>query len=335
MQIRDILKSVFSDNPPEPAVAEFVHLCRNIALVLLRKKAGAGRLNLARISLTMEDLALDCVADLFSRNDEGKYTQIRVYLGGVDLDRAEEPELMSHMRRLVFSRVNQGIFRIYHETDPSLSRIIRNMKLSVQALNNFTLVDRFGEHHLLPVACDPLEHLPFISPELLRDGLTGKTGKTLTIPELMSRLSRCLREQEQWCRLVPLVRVALVFRSLFGGVDTDNSVPSEAENSTSATDAREVIARACVWIRNGALKKYVGSGKVPEELFDNYFKVIEAALIRVILDRDGEEISYYQDLLKWLPEMTKSEYKSRHKARIEYLGRLAHRRVIEELKAMF
>jgi hypothetical protein len=335
MQIRDILQSVSSDRPSETAVAEFVGVCKNIALILLRKKAGSGKLHLNGITSSLDDLALDCVADLFSRNDKGEYTQIRVYLDGINLRAAQEAELMSHVRRLVFSRVNQGIFRLYHDTDPSLSRIIRNMKLSVQALHNFTIVDRFGEPFLKPLACDPLEDRPIAGPEIVRDVLLGTPGKTYTIPDLMSKLYRCLREQDRWCRLLPLIQVALIFRSLFGTVEGSDAVRPEAENNASVTDATGIIADVCFRVRNGARKKYVESGKVTEEIFGHYFTVIENALVRVILDRDGEEISYFEELSKLLPGLTRAEYRAGHKARIEYLGRLAHKRALSELRKMF
>ncbi len=335
LPLRELLLSMTADYPPEAVVDEFVTFCRKTAVVLLRKKIAGGKLSLNRISLSIDDLALDCVADLFSRNAEGSFVQLQVYLRGMDVGKMSEAELMSHMRRLVFAKVDQGIFRIYHEIDPSLSKIIRNIKISIHALEHYTIVDRFGEPYIVPAACDPLGHLPLIEPAILKEELRQIVGKSETIPNLMAHLSRCLREQEECCRLVPMVQVALVFRSLFSGADVTDAIPSDAENLTTISDATEVISRACLWVKERAYKKYVDAGKVSEEVFCHYFKVVEAALLHAIVDRDGEEIYYYDELCKFVPGMTKEGYKAFHKSKIEYLGRIAHRRALKELKKIF
>ncbi len=41
-------------------------------------------------------------------------------------------DLLGPARRLVFSHVNQALCRIYQETDPSLGKLIRNLKLAVK-----------------------------------------------------------------------------------------------------------------------------------------------------------------------------------------------------------
>ncbi|HLF15275.1 MAG TPA: hypothetical protein VI932_10345, partial [Bacteroidota bacterium] len=236
LPLRELLISMTSDHPPEAVVDEFVTFCRKTAAVLLRKKIAGGTLGLNRISLSIEDLALDCVADLFSRNPEGGFIQLKVYLRGIDVGAMTEAELMAHLRRLVFAKVNQGMFRIYNDIDPSLGRIIRNIKISIHALENFVIVNRFGEQYIVPAACDPLEHLPSIEPAMMQEELRQMAGKTETIPNLLARLSYCLREQEQHCRLVPLVQVALIFRSLYSATLAEADTPSEAEMATSVSD---------------------------------------------------------------------------------------------------
>ncbi len=335
LPLRELLQSMTSDRPPEAVVDEFVMFCRKTAVVLLRKKIAGGKLNLNHISLCVEDLALDCVADLFSRNAQGGFIQLQVYLRGTDVETMTEADLTAYMRRLVFAKVNQGIFRIYHDIDPSLSRLIRNIKISIHALENYVIVDRFGEQYIVPAACDPLEHLPLIEPAALKEGLRQVAGKSETIPNLLAHLSRCLREQDECCRLVPLVQVALCFRSLYSATQVEDATPSEAEMAATVSDATEVISRACRWVKERAHKKYVVPGKVCAEMLAHYFTVVETALVHAILDRDGDDVRYFDELSKLVPELSKEEYRVNHKSKIEYLGRITHRRALKELKKIF
>ncbi len=335
LPLRELLISMTSDRPPEAVVCEFVTFCRKTAVVFLRKKIAGGKLNLNHISLCVEDLALDCVADLFSRNSEGGFVQLQVYLRGTEVEKMADEELMAYMRRLIFAKVNQGIFRIYHDVDPSLSRLIRNIKISIHALENFMVVDRFGESFIVPTACDPLEHLPLIEAAALQEALRQTVGKSETVPNLMAHLSRYLREQDEYCRLVPLVQVALIFRSLYSATQVEDATPSDAEMAATVSDATEVISRTCRWVRDRAQKKYVESGKVCAEMFAHYFTVVETALLHTIVDRDGDDVHYYDELSKLVPGLSKEEYRINHKSKIEYLGRITHRRALKELKKIF
>ena len=59
-----------------------------------------------------------------------------------DLD---EEEATQQLRILVFSKVNQGLFRLYRENDPILARLIRNIKLAVKADPSFKQLVLLGQ----------------------------------------------------------------------------------------------------------------------------------------------------------------------------------------------
>ncbi|MEX0721402.1 MAG: hypothetical protein WD059_12090 [Balneolaceae bacterium] len=74
----------------------------------------------------IDDLALDCIADLFGREGDC-LTEIESYFPKEQLSELKESEVAIKLRRLVFSKVNEGLFRNYRSFDPSLSKIIRNI----------------------------------------------------------------------------------------------------------------------------------------------------------------------------------------------------------------
>ncbi|MDI6803591.1 MAG: hypothetical protein QME58_07065 [Bacteroidota bacterium] len=122
---------------------------------------------------------------------------------------SRDEEILSHLRRLVFSKVNHGIYRQYSEIDPSLSKILRNIKIAINTLKNFTEVERFGESCIAPCACDTLEDNPAFDRDELRGFFMCEVNGREHIPDLLAKFSLILREQTDRCRIIPLVTVGI------------------------------------------------------------------------------------------------------------------------------
>jgi hypothetical protein len=118
IHLKPILISLLSDSPSWLCVKDFVRLCHKIALIYLRKKVRSGRLKPTFFGLPLEDLASDAIADLFKRDERGVYVKLLSYFGSPGWENKSEGELEGATRRLVFSQVNQALYRVYRETDP-------------------------------------------------------------------------------------------------------------------------------------------------------------------------------------------------------------------------
>ncbi|HUL44973.1 MAG TPA: hypothetical protein VLY03_11535 [Bacteroidota bacterium] len=329
MELRDILRTALADQSRADSVNELISVCQKIASLFLQRKSTTGRLNRRNLALPMEDFALDAIAELFRQDEHGRLHKIRFYFEHLPIDTLTEEELLSHLRRLVFSTVNQSIFRMYNELDPGFGKILRNIKIALQSSRNLIETDRFGETQLTPIFCDSLEHLPVFHTEelttLLRHYVNGKES----IPVLVDTLSRCLREQEERCRTVPLTLVAATFRALYypGGKTAD----AEVHDALITEDASLIIEQSCQALQADMTPKYLRKN-VSEELIERYFIVIREYLHARIIESDGETFSYFESLRSRMPELTREEYCRNHKAKIEYLGGLAFDRSVQELK---
>lgn len=332
MELKRILKGVLSSNPDDNAVRELIFICKKIALVYLRKKAHQGQLYNHISALRLEDLALDCIADLFNRDNKGALVQIKLYFEGLSLEHSSEEESLTHLRRLVFSRINQSIFRIYHETDPGLSKILRNMKLAIHSLQNFIVTERFGEQCLVPVMCDTLEHLPpFEQSELeclLRQRLTNRDP----VPAMLAKFSLFLREQNDHCRIVPCIFLAQIFRSVY---DLPFLTMDEAQTHPDIDTPDDVVGilhSVCRAVKEENSSHYTQRKKVSSTVYESYFDVIFENLFQRLLNHNGENFSFFDRLKCRLPGLTKEEYKKYHKSKLEYLARLTFKRTVAELK---
>jgi hypothetical protein len=80
----------------------------------------------------LEDLAWDFIADLFEKDDENMLSTFCQYFNEESLVQMDETDVQSELRKLVFTKVDDNIFRAVGEKDPSLRKIIRNLKLAIR-----------------------------------------------------------------------------------------------------------------------------------------------------------------------------------------------------------
>ncbi len=309
-----------------------ISLCRKIALAFLRGKVGSGKLYTDFTSLKLNDLALDCVADLFSRDEDGTFTQFKSYFDGVDTGHCTDKELLSHLRRLVFSRVNQSMFRLYAEADPALGKILRNIKIAVQSLQTFTFVDRFGEPCIAPSMCEPLRHLPRYERPDLDDLLTSATSAGDNIPTMLTKISRALREQTDYCRVVPVMMLAQSIRGVYAAPRPGPGHENNVERAISEQDVQTLIERNCAEVKEEYRKRYVGARAISEGFYNRYFDIICEYICHRFIEKDGDNFSLFEALRSGFPDLTKEEYTRTHKAKLEYLLRLTFKKTVNDLR---
>ncbi len=332
MDLKALLHSATSQTPDESDVRELIFICKKIALVFLRKKTSAGQLCRDFSPLRLEDLALDCIADLFSRDEHGSLIQIRLYFEGLPIENSSEEELLSHLRRLVFARTNQSIFRIYHEADPSLSKILRNLKIAIQSLQNFIVIERFGNHCITPALCESLEHLPQFDRDELEQLLRDRLSCNDSIPSMLAKVSVFLREQTNHSRVVPCILIAQIIRAIYETPLLEAGKHFAPAEIPGVDDARNILLRVCTIIKKENLPHYVGGKKVLPTVFETYFAVILENLLQRFVMHNGDDFSFFDRLRSRIPDLTKEEYRVTHKSKLEYLARLTYDRAITELR---
>jgi hypothetical protein len=329
--LRDNLSSVVYGTSTRDQLNQLVAVFHALASAFLASKSTCGMLSNVT-GLKTSDLAYDCIAELFHQNKNGDYIQLVSYFAGLQLSSARDEEILAHARRLVFSKVNHGIYRLYSQTDPSLAKILRNVKLAVYSLKNFTETERFGEQCLTPVLCDGLEHLPPFQREELGQLFIPVTRGSEVVPELLAKLSLVLREQCERCRIVPVIHVALLFRSVY---DTKRGIQKDSiqiEDAAIIRDTEDIIKKVCFELKSQMAKKYVDRKKFSEDIFEKYLHVMEEGLAEKYIGNNGNEFSLFDNLKRYLPDLTRDGYRKKHRNTIEYLWKLAQKETVKRLK---
>ena len=310
-------------------ITGLVAVARAMAVVILRRKRQGEYL--AHLSGVSEaDLATDCIAELFRRNDDGSYVALRAYFSSLNIAEADDAELAVHLRRLVSSAVNQSVFRMFGDLDPGLSRIIRNIKGAVASLRTFTEMDVRGESCIAPILTDPLLHLPFPArDELVADLLPLARGSE-RIPELMAALATVLRQRTATSRAVPLVRVALLFRDVMAVKQSPAPDADHGPDPLARVDLEEAIRTACNAVYAQIAEKYRVTKKLPAGLVDSYFSAVRH-YFGARLDGTEEEPGLYESLRAVGSDLSKAEYRLVHRQRVEYIARLVQKKVRDML----
>ncbi len=328
---KKLLQSILSGKQFEVELNSLVHLCHSLAIPYVAKRLNKDSILRGTLGLDVSDFAYDCIADLFAFSGSGQFPHFHAYFAAFPLASLSDAEAVSHLRRLVFSHANQGIFRLYNQVDPTLGKIIRNVKLALQEFTSLELVEQFGEQRLAPSGCDQLIQFRTLDAVELETGLGKYLHGTENIPFMLGKLALFLREQEYTSRVVSLTIVAIVFRSLYKrAADVDLNQDMEKVETVS-DDLNGVIRKAVKSTMKRAQNTYARKKNMDVGLLEVYFRVIEKRFV-LIHSGDGVEVGLRELLKEHFPDMSADEYKKKHRSRLEYLSRLTGLEVGKELR---
>jgi hypothetical protein len=338
VDITAVIKAAISDTPSRQSQTELFLLCRKIAEIHLRRRIFNGKLDLRFFSVSsVEDLATDCIADLFQQDERERLLQVRAYFEGIDPAEISPELMLQHLRRLVCGRVQQSLFRLYGEIDPSFAKIIRNIKLAVQSLHNFELRERMSETYLVPAMTDPADHLPEIPADQLDLILSQHLSPSDSIPAMLAKISLCVREQTAYSRCLPLFRIALIIRTVYtGGFGHTGSEEPKMEERLLPQEVVAIVRQECVKLKEEMEPKYVGRGTISSELFLNYLRAVETTIIESLSGTGNNGESLYDNFaVQYGGTLTRAEYRRQHRTKIEYFQRIVLKRARRQLRHIF
>ncbi len=326
--LKAILSGVFETDD----VNRLVRVCHSLAVPHVRKRLTRDGLLSQTLRLNFNDFAYDCIAELFAFGKAGEFPHFHAYFAAYPVETLSQEDILSHLRRLVFSHTNQGIFRLYNEADPILGKIIRNIKLAVQQFQPLKLIERFGEPSLVPVEGDCFVHLPALTKDELECGLRQYLNGNENIPFMLGKLALFIQEQTEVSRTLPLSMVATVFRAIYLRSSEEEQVDNSVEGELTSTDLKQAINTAITKVKAKMIAQYARKKNVDPTLVEKYFLVIERKL-NLTFSGDGKEKGLNDLLKEHIGNLNDEEYKTVHKNRLEYLWRLTGDQVASILKA--
>jgi hypothetical protein len=334
---RTLLESILSGGYTPLDVREFVELCYTLALPLIRSKLALGKFHHAVAGMREADIVYDCLADLFQRDEKGMFVRIQSYFSRDDVARgdASDEELLVALRRLVFLKVQNNLIRLLSDADPTLGKVLRNIRLAMQKEKLFMEVDRFGETYLATVhspfpSTKPACSLEWLERELLRVVLLQDTTNII-----LRRLRTMLEEQTEFQRAVPLIPLALIVRKVFAlRWETEEVVGGITSESLQDEEVRRAASRVCETVRKKMAEAYGKKRKLSGTMVERYLAAIEDILIQDFASEGRDGTSYFEILRRRIPSLTKSVYMKKHRSVVEYLAKSAKKEMRAELRRL-
>lgn len=331
MQLREALQQMLSGNSGRSCkyVAEY---CHDIAQTYLRFKLNKGEDYLLKVSLDREHLAWDCIAGLFERDSEDQYLVFKDYFEDYNLELLDDSEVEIALRRLVFSKVNDGIFRNFGSFDPSLRKIIRNVKLAVQDCERMELDQSNGEKY---VQLEDLEDssLPTIPPEFLEVRLFYRIKPNMTIPDVITQVCNILGQQSEYRDAIEVTQLAVSIRKVYARMNDYARQEEDNFQKLFYEDELEMLIEKSIDSRKQDLNSsYVETDKLEQKLFSTYFQTVEEVLKDTFVEDNPNADTYFEHLKECKPDITKEEYREDHRQYLEYFIQKTRDDLIHNLK---
>lgn len=199
------------------------------------------------------DLAMDAIAGLFERDDQGRFPDLRRFFDGqVDADQSDRA-VVEDLRRLVQSTVTDWLFEAYRAADRSLSNQLRALKRAVSQREDVHLRRR-GTVQWLEVidGSDASERdgpegwgsrrsgrpMPL---ETLEAHLTGEVADAGSTVDLLGKAIDTLLAHPDYESAYPLTRIAQAMRATLPAKSRKRRLPihrSNRSNSPILSDLR-------------------------------------------------------------------------------------------------
>lgn len=332
---RNLLWSILSGAYTPLDVHEFVHLCYSLALPVIRKKLITGKLSPYHLGLKESDIVYDCLADLFRRDEQGRFVKLHSFFESeqLNIDTCHEDELFIALRRLIFLKVSNNVIRLYSEADPTLGKVLRNMRLTNQKERLFDELQRFSETYLVPRGMESLTHCPPYPPEQLEQQFIGGVLVHDTLVVMLRKLHQIVAGQRQYQRAIPLVAAALMVKKVYAlGWEGREEEQPLAEATLLQEDIRGTAERVSELLKKKMYSTYVARKKYPEVVIAKYVHAVREILVQEFSGQRPMSGSYFDILKTFMPRMTKKEYATKHRTILEYLAKMAKKEMVAELK---
>lgn len=308
-------------------IIEFAH---TIALAYLRIKVSSGHLYLHN-GEPLEDLAWDFIAELFERDCNDSFVILNNIFSIAELDNIPVEEVEHQFRRVILTKVDDNIFRSNGEKDPSLKKIIRNLKNAAQSSDLEKKVVIENGYIELKGGVKG-QNSDLITPsEILEIQLSHRIGNTMQMPELLLEVVTILEEFQIYQKKVSLVAVAICIRKAFvhiqhEGERSDGWVQPAMLLHYKTVEKR--IEQAAGHVERTVGLRYINKNVLSQKDLAHFMSAAKE-IIRLEFTEKHADFSHYDCIKKFMPDLEYDEYRGQYRPVLEYLVKKIRSELVE------
>lgn len=330
-----LIKSAINGKITPFEINQLVKIAHQFAAIRLTQLIRNQKITFDIYPHTINSVALDCIAEIFEMDEENRFPELMIYFSNEkDPYKVSEEQTLINFRALVFSKLNDGIFRIYRENDPVTSKIIRNIKLAIKKSGTIKTFERFGETFIS--ASDNIHfHLPIFPLQEIESELLHLFHKKVDIKTALYELCRLLDTNINYRNFISLLDAALMIKNIYLKIDSVSPVSFTIDTDLLDMDVKSIVEDSINEITLIMKEKYLFKKKLTDIEFTCYMRAISQLLANTYIFNNGVESSYFDYLKENLPDLTYDEYRKKHRIHFEYIAKLSKKRVTENLKDAF
>ncbi len=245
------------------------------------------------------DLALDCVADVFARDSEGRFFELLQFASSLRVPLAEIPpdEVFLAFKSFIIRFANAQVARNHAQIDPAGARIHRNLRDNLRGSTKLKLTDDFRGYVIEPKRVDCLNARPPLPIELLTRNLLVQIDGSFTVPKLLSVLHQLLVRQTRYQRSVILFELVQLLKNHFA---TMRAQSESAQQEVILDDlTTHDLAALRHDVQKGIQQKIVSTYLIPGKITKEEARMLNATLEDLVGDivENGELRASFYDYL--------------------------------------
>lgn len=361
-----LVRNICAQSYSVSELTEFVNISQKIAISYLKYLEVIGR-NIrpkkAEGLHELEDVAIDCIAGLFMRNDKGEFTQLQRYFGPkIETDCTfGELEACSMLRRLVVKKTKQELSRIFRERDPEGAKIIRNIKVAIRSSVDLKSFREMGREFIYTdAACisqqndddarlssdinadddnptnDVVQFKSAIPEKLLYQHFLEKYDPSDSVATMMKKMLCITENYTEYQHYLGIDVVATIIRDVtFQHVREKLSNDVDENSPLSDLQSKEIeqVNQAIIdLIHQKINQQYLRKKKISLEKAEIYCRAIVDFVNE--LTQGKETDSNFRYLKRFIPNLTQQEYREQERSIFEYLVKITKKSLRKKLKEL-
>ncbi len=355
--IKQLVSDICAGTYSQFELVRLIHLMQKISLGYLKYQEIIGK----RIAgergdtfLELEDLAVDCIAELFSRDKDGNFVQLKRYYEQkfIEDSSIDDNEVIILTRRLVVRKTKQELSRIFRERDPEGAKIVRNIKVAIRTSEKLAVFMEMGREYVFyknGLDIDPdVQINPDNIPEYLRRSKPPVPHDVLhsrfidiyspsdSVSSSIRKILRSVMETEDYQNYLSLESLVKLIRRAKFDTARENIKPNESTptplDELESQEIESYIDVVMDKVRSKIHSQYLDSNKIDAERAVIYEKALRDVLFDLIQKKDTS--SYFRNLRYYLPELTQKQYRQNERSIFEYLAKVAKREFRGHLKQL-
>ncbi len=355
--LKQLVQALCAKSYTQAQLIEFINLTQKISLGYLKYQEIIGKRICGEqidTDVELQDVATDCIAELFTCDEEGHFIQLKRYYEPkfAECPDLSDADVMILTRRLVVRKTKQELSRIFRERDPEGAKIVRNIKVAVRTSEKLAVFSEWGKEFVFyknglclppdqPVDIELIgpylrRHRPPIPEDVLHARFVEIYSPGDSVSGAIRKLMQMIHDAEEYQNFLPMDVLAKLIRrikleAVKEKLDAEDAVPTPLDILESK-EIENFVDAAMKKVEKKIYCQYLRSQKLDEGRARIYSNALRDVLFDLIQKKDNS--SYFRNLRYYMPHLTQRDYRQNERSIFEYLAKVAKREFRRRLREL-